>query len=327
MSSRRRIPKLAFVIYVVVVAASLGVAAGTSSIAFDAYNTKWDGSSSLRTLASNSDIRALTLTEPAQYDRVEPVGAVAFVGAPSDPSPEQLAALRSFVRAGGTLVVADDYGTGGNAVLEGVGADARFDGRVLRDERLYYRDPALPIARNVTQHNFTTGVEALTLNYGTAIYADSATTLGENGTPVVAANGTAELPESLTPLVRASTFSYLDTNGDGEPDPREPMAAHPVATVEPVGNGRVVAVSDPSLFINAMLDRPGNRAFASALVEQHDRVVIDQTGSTGTPALAVVEQVVRTDQRVQVIVGVGVALAVGFLAAPRRERRPGSDRS
>jgi len=42
-------------------------------------------------------------------------------------------------------------------------------------------------------------------------------------------------------------------------------------------------VSDPSLFINTMLERADNRAFARNLYETHDRVVLDVSHAGSVP--------------------------------------------
>jgi len=80
----------------------------------------------------------------------------------------------------------------GNALLSDVGATARLDGALLRDERNYYRSPALPVAQPVEEHPYTSGATDLTLNYGTAVTPNDATT-----------------------LVRTSEFAYLDTDRSG----------------------------------------------------------------------------------------------------------------
>jgi hypothetical protein len=129
-------------------------------------------------------------------------------------------------------------------------------------------------------------VGSLTLNHGTTL----------------------EPGANATVLVRSSTFSYLDRNANGAIDPEESLAARPVVAVEPVGEGRVVAVSDPSVFLNAMLEREGNRRFARNLLGSGDRVLLDVSHST-VPPLSAAVLAVRSSP------GLGFALAVGTLSA------------
>jgi hypothetical protein len=202
--------------------------------------------------------------------------------------PEEADRVRSFVEAGGTLVVAEDYGPHGNDLLSAVGADARVDGRPVRDERTNYRSPALPVATNVTNASRVGGAEQLTLNHGTAVR-----------------------PNGAAVLVATSEFAYLDADGDGTLDDDEALRSYPVATVEALGDGRVVVVGDPSLFINAMLDRPGNAAFVRGLFEDERSVLLDYSHAAGLPPLAAARLSLQRGPLLQVLAGLLGVLAIG----------------
>jgi hypothetical protein len=208
------------------------------------------------------------VTNTTRYAAVDPGTAVAVVLSPDRAYTDREAArVRAFVRAGGTLVVAEDFGSNGGPLLAAVGAETRFEGALVRDERSAWRSPAMPVATGVTNRSatpYTEGVGSLTLNYGTVL----------------------EPGPNATVLVRSSPFSYLDADGDGTVDGGESLASRPVVAVEPVGEGRVVAVSDPSLFLNAMLERAGNRRFASNLLGSGERVLLDYSHSTVPPLSA-----------------------------------------
>jgi hypothetical protein len=105
--------------------------------------------------------------------------------------------------------------------------------------------------------------------------------------------------------VRSSTFSYLDANGNGRPDGNETLASYPVVAVEPVGEGRVVAVSDASVFLNAMLERDGNRRFARNLLGSRERVLLDASHSTLPPLSAALVAI-----RSSPVLGFGLGVAV-----------------
>jgi hypothetical protein len=152
----------------------------------------------------------------------------------------------------------------------------------------------MPVARNVTATGpLTDGVDRLTLNHGTVLRPGA----------------------NASVLVATSAFAYLDGDRDATLDDDEVLAERPVVTSEALGAGRVIAVSDPSLFVNAMLDRSGNRAFVTNLFATGDRVLLDYSHSTGVPPLAAAVLVLRKSGLLQAGVGlVGVA-AVGAWGA------------
>lgn len=284
------LPKLVLYALSFVLAIALIFAASTTTAAFGGYNVQWDGTSEFRTLADQQSESHVALDTTA-YDTDNANDTVAIVVAPTESyTDNESRRIRSFVERGGTLVVADDFGTHGNTILSAVGATARFNGTQLRDEQNYYRAPSLPIASNVTESPYTTAVEQLTLNGGTAVD-----------------------PGSATPIATTSEFAYLDRNGTGNLSATDELGQYPVVTSEPVGSGTVVTVGDPSLFINTMLSQPDNRAFATALVETREQTLLDYSKMGGQPPLAVVLLVFRSSQVAQLILGIiGVGTIWGY---------------
>ncbi|GAA0729735.1 hypothetical protein J2744_003073 [Halorubrum trapanicum] len=278
-------PRAVLYALAVTVGLALVVAASTTGAAFGAYNLEWDGTSDFRELADQrTDSQVLLDTAP--YERGDANGSVAVVLAPIDGyEANDTQRVRAFVDAGGTLVLADDFGAHGNALLDDLGASARFNGTQLRDERHYYRAPSLPVATNVSETRDTDGVDQLTLNKGTAID-----------------------PGNATVVATTSPFAYLDRNGTGNLSAGDELGTYPVVTAESVGEGRVVAVGDPSLFINAMLSQPDNAAFATAVFEGHDRALLDYSHAGEQPALAAAS--LRFESSTALQLGVG-ALGVG----------------
>jgi hypothetical protein len=283
-------PQLLLAALIIVTVLAVGVAASTSTAAFGMYNPGWDGASDLRSAAEEEGSESFIVRDVGEYDTVAANDSVAFVLSPNEQYDDRDAArLREYVEDGGTLVVADDFGANGNALLAAVGADARLDGRLLRDERRYYRSPAFPVATNVSNGSLTTDVQRLTLNHGTAVQ-----------------------PNGSTVLATTSEYGYLDENGNEELDDAETLGEYPVATTESVGEGRIVVVGDPSLFINAMLDRPGNRAFVGNLFGSSDRVLLDYSHSEQVPPLVAVLISIQRSSILQILLG---AAGVGAIAA------------
>ncbi len=272
---------------------ALVVAASTSAAAFGAYNPAWDGAADLQGVARDVGVESTVVRDVAAYDEADAGGTVAVVLAPAEPyDAAEARALRRFVERGGTLVVADDFGPHANPLLDRLGADARIDGTPLRDEREHHRSPALPVATNVSAHPLTAGVDEVTLNHPSAV-----------------------APNGATVLVATSGYAYADADRDGALDDAERLDTYPVVTAESVGDGTLVVAGDPSLFINVMLERPGNRAFVGNLFAGADRVLLDYSHAGGFPPLSLAVLVLRESAWLQALAG---ALGLGALAAWRR---------
>lgn len=297
---RPPLPRLVLYALTATLLCAVVVAASTSGAAFGAYNPAWDGTAEVRDIAATHSETTVTLAE-TPYTTAQPNQTLAVILAPTEPADTTDAAtIRRFVENGGTLLVADNFGPTtdappvGNRLLASVGATVRFDGAVLRDEQHYYRSPALPVAQPVGTHPYTAGVTDLTLNYGTAVAANEA-----------------------KPLVQTSDVAYLDQDRSGNLSGAEELGTYSVVTVESVGDGQVIAVGDPSIFINAMLDREGNAAFVTALASAHEQVIFDYSRSGTQPPFAVALLVLRETPLLQALVGVlGVGLGWGVIARP-----------
>jgi hypothetical protein len=130
--------------------------------------------------------------------------------------------LSAFMRAGGRVALADDYGAGDS--LLGVFRIGRGEPNADAADVLRLRgNRALLVARPGSPHPLGDGVGSLVTNHPRALFhAD------------------------LEPIF---------TVGAGEA----------VVLAGAVGEGRLVAIGDPSIFINNMLELDGNRRFASNL--------------------------------------------------------------
>lgn len=269
-------------------------AASTSAGAFDTYNRGWEGTSDFRAEAESVGMSPFVATDVTEYADVTPSETVAFVLSPDGRYTDTEAVrLREFVRAGGTLVVAEDFGIHSNPLLERVGASARVDGGPVRDERNYYGAPDIPVAPGVATSNLTEGVDRLTLNHGTVLN-----------------------PGGARVLVETSPFAYVDEDGDAALDDDESVRRYPVVTAEEVGDGRVVVVSDPSLFINTMLDREGNRAFTRALLAGHETALFDFSHDGPMPPL--VRATLTLQRNPLALVATGFALVGAILLVSAR---------
>ncbi|SDK11330.1 protein of unknown function [Halovenus aranensis] len=260
--------------------------ATVSTTAFGLYNPTWEGTSDLREQIDTGSATELdVITDTTEYDTLDSDETVAFVIAPDEPYDSAAAEqMRQFVSRGGTVVVFENFEPQGNVLLSALGVDTRFDGRVIRDEQQYFKGPEMPLATTVENHTLTTGVDQLTLNLATALE-----------------------PGNATVLVRSSEFAYLVDDPDEGLDDDDELATYPVATVESLGSGTVVAVGDPSITINAMVGEPNNAAFLEQLYSGTDRVMFDLSHQGSVPPLTSVVLTIRETPLLQTLLG-GIAI-------------------
>jgi hypothetical protein len=306
---RVRTPTVVLVVFAVVVVGAVVVGGATSATAFGTFNPNWEGTSDLRAIADEAGAESEVVTNTTAYDGYGN-DTVAVVLAPDEGYTQaEIARIEAFLERGGTVLVADHTGTG-NELLSALGAEARIEGTLLRDDRNYYRDPALPEATNVSTHPLPEDVGSLTLNYGTAVE-----------------------PGEATVLASSSPFGYLDANGNEQVDDNETLDSYPVATTENVSGGQVLVVGDPSAFINVMAEREGNRRFARNLFGTGDRVLIDASHTGGVPPLVGLLLAIRDSAVAQFgLVGVGLLVVLGWqrgrferTAEPRIDRQPSTE--
>jgi hypothetical protein len=301
----------ALAVSVLVVAALAG---SSSSAALSPYNADWDGASDLRSMASERG-EVVVAHRTGAYDSVPSRGTAAFVLSPDEEySSSELIGVSRFVRRGGTLVVADDGDFHANELLRVLGAEARLDGRPLRDPRSNYRTPAMPVASRVPGASLSPGnaggpggQSVSGAQFGAASDADS----------VTLNHGTAVEPNNATVVYNTSGYAYLDTDRNGRLGPNENITSAPVVTAERLGAGRVVVVSDSSVFIDAMVEEGRNRAFVAALLSGNERVLLDYSHAAGLPPLIVALLVVRDSAWLALAAGTA---AVGILGV--WSRRP-----
>lgn len=163
------------------------------------------------------------------------------------------ARIKRFLETDGVVMLLDDFGFG-NQVLAGVGLSARFAGAALLDPLFHYKNRWLP--KIITVPLLPSG-GTLILNHATALAKTS----------------------GMTVIAQSSAYAFLDLNRNGRADPGEPGGPLPVAAWERVGGGVLVAVADPSLLVNSMLDLGENREFVRRVLHlagEHPRVFLDE---------------------------------------------------
>jgi hypothetical protein len=191
--------------------------------AFDPHGADWQGLSQFVEIAEHEVGRGRVIpTGTLDLGRLTPADAVFIVHPVGGLDAGELSA---FMRAGGRVVVLDDYGTGDEFLADFGIRRVPLPGRPAEMLR---NNPALAIAEPAAEHPVVRSVTRVVTNHATGL-----------------------AHPGLSPV--------LVVRGNDEPDVL-------VALAGSVGRGRLLAVGDPSVVINAMLRFPGNRALATGLV-------------------------------------------------------------
>jgi hypothetical protein len=255
----------------------------SNNLEFSRYNTNWNGTSQFFSdLDRHHTDMILDRTQLAPYQN----NALLLIIAPErSPTGAEITAYQAFLDRGNTIVLADDFGTGGE-ILRRIGSRISIlDGNLSSIDR-EYADPYTIVV-------YPAGNASPVENCG-ALIMDRAAPL-----------------DGGDPLMMTSILSWVDTNGDRRLDANEEMGQFPVISAEEISRGRIVVISDPSIFINSMQDFGGtwgNQCLINNLVNYQGPVLIDQMNSRtqDTEGMSGIFHVIRTQF-------IGEVLFFGFL--------------
>ena len=216
---------------------------------FRTENPFWNGTKDISSITPASSLTSLSELISA------PQGVALILIPYLDFTPAELEELNSFVTKGGTLVLADDYGFG-NQALEYMGVKARFSGQALLDPLFNYKNEWFPRIFHLASSAVTTNIKSLVLNHATCLINI----------------------ETENILALSSAFSFLDLNGNQAWDEDEPTGPLPVISQHNLGSGQIILVSDPSIFINSMETIESNYNFIqNAATITTSELLIDQS--------------------------------------------------
>ena len=229
---------------------------GTSELAINAYRMgKMTPSFGLSSTGSDMEVTHLPLTS---FDLDPAKSALIIIGPTIEFSEAEGKLVGDFVRGGGKLFLADDFGTG-NSLLQGMNATCRFSGYLLMD-LAFDKQPQFPLCFDLNKRSNITGkISTLLFNFPSSIVTEWNTQV----------------------LARSSVASFLDKNGNHLRDWTETFESRPLIAVERMGNGSILLVSDPSLLINGMLNHSDNRVFANNtmafLAQERESIYFDES--------------------------------------------------
>jgi Domain of unknown function (DUF4350) len=235
-------------------AVAIGVMVGVASLLAIVYalphtedyyptNPLWNGMSDLQSLRSPADVTTLSAL-PANGTGT----SLLEIGPSVNFTAQDVSRISAFVTSGGTLVLADDYGTG-NSLLAGLSLNSRFSRGELADALFNTKNSFLPLSVNTTLPH----VSAIAFNYASTLV------VSDPGARVTA---------------WSSRFSYIYPTKPGQTQANAPLGPFPMVAEIPYGHGRVVLVADSSLWINAMIGTQGNLQVLDDVAGSH--MVLDE---------------------------------------------------
>ena len=221
---------------------------------FRTGNPFWNG---LTTFTTDSKISIIT-----SFDNLpSPTKETVLIIIPYTQLTEtELDKLSRFVSLRGTLIVLDDYGYG-NQILNRLELDMRFTGKPLLDPLFSYKSKWLP---RIT--DFDRSIQTPITNNVTSIVLNHASTISNISDNAVVA--------------WSSRFSFLDLNSDSTRETDEPSGPLAVAAYAKAGEGYVVAISDPSILINSMINMDANFNFIKNVMQiqsSNPTIFVDQS--------------------------------------------------
>jgi len=163
---------------------------------------------------------------------------IAIIGPTIPFQSSETAELRTFLQNGGTVLLADDFGTG-NGLLQSLNVSARFSGQPLADLYFYSRTPSFPLVSDFVPDPVSSNITALILDHPTYIEI---------------------LNAALVKVVALSSpFSFLDLHNNGTLSANENTQAYPVIATTHIGAGLLVLVANANMFDNELINLFNNQ--------------------------------------------------------------------
>jgi hypothetical protein len=246
---------------------------------FSTYNPYWNGGEQIRKLMSENH-QVIAVPVRSDLASFEP-NKTAFVilGPKENFSEKDIGIIKNFVESGGLLVLADDYGSG-NELLNKMTTSVSFSNMLLRDDISSWKNGIFPSASTSIAN-----VSNITMNYATSLVIKN---------------------DSVKVLSSSSRFSRISKN-EFE---RGEIGSYPVICKFSYDKGEIVAIADPSIFINSMLPMEGNKRLLEELVGNRTSVIFDDSESM--PYVSYSDYLIKTNPSIQYLFA-GIVIFLVFI--------------
>lgn len=241
----------------------------TTGADFSVYNSGWNGCSDLAV----SSYEAGTFTPNLRLDNGQSIeveqkdissyqvpprrSTYIFLGPDKEFTSSDADHIHEFMLQGGTVLLADDFGSGGS-LLKKLNTTSSFLGKPILDLS-FEKKPHFGVAYEISDHPITRNVAFVLTNKPTGI------------TP----------SEDATVLMKTSSASWLDSNENEIQDQGERQREYPLLTIEDYGDGKLILLSDPSIMINSMNERLDNDILVENMMgfvsDGKDDVIFDES--------------------------------------------------
>ena len=284
---------------------SLSAPVLTTNADFSVYNPGWNGCSDLAVKTNqmgkftpnleleNGESMQVTQKELTQYSLSANDSSLVILGPKQRFTNSEAEYVHDFMKDGGIVVLSDDFGQA-NTLLNKLNTSSRFIGKPVLDLS-FEKKPDFGVAFNVRDSEITQNVSYVLLNKPTGIVPD----------------------RNSTSYMNTSEASWVDRNNNGLHDPGESRRHIPLLTMEDYGEGKLVLVSDPSIFINSMRSELDNRILTNNILnytsEGRDNVVFDESHREVNLLQGIVyrgEYPSKTITFLILIIGLGVSLFI-----------------
>jgi hypothetical protein len=156
----------------------------------------------------------------------------------SNYSAEESSSVAAYMEGGGNVIVMDDFGKA-NILLESIDSPVTINPTPLCEYEYYYTNHSFPIINNLNPSEEMANVSELIMNHPSSLNVSG----------------------SAYGLAQTSSRGWLDVNDNSRMDGMEKMGRYTVVARTSYGNGELLVISDPDVFINSMVELGDNQVF------------------------------------------------------------------